>query len=127
MKIKQALSYEVKLYMGSRKRYDGPTFCETDLIYFVSQFQKAYANQFTPPVRITPTHYVHCEYKEPGWELAVINYPKHDMPIKMLEHFMVKLAEALLDKFDQNKVSVVFPNEIYVFERDDAQQYKCFC
>jgi hypothetical protein len=112
--------------MGSRKRYDGPIFSETEVINFVSEFQKSYAI-FIPPVRIAPTHYIHCDYKEAGWEMVVINYPKYDMPIKMLEHFMVKLAEALLEKFDQNKVSVVFPNEIYVFEKDNAQQYECFC
>lgn len=124
MKIKNAPAYEAKLFMGSRERYDGTKiYTEDEIAAGVAEFQGTYAANGTPPVRVTPTRYVHCDYQEKGYELAVINYPRYDIPIRILENFMLELGKFLLNKFNQNKVSVVFPEEIYVLEADDAQVY----
>jgi hypothetical protein len=123
MKIKHADFYEAKLFMGRRQRYDGPEFSDEELSRAVADFQKSYPDEGCPPVRITPTRYVHKEYQEGGWELAVINYPRYDIPIRVLENFIMELAKHMLARFNQNKVSVVFPQEIYVLEADDAQPY----
>lgn len=124
MKIKNAPAYEAKLFMGSRERYDGnKVSTEEEVAAAVSEFQATYAENGVPPVRITPTRFIHLKYQERGYELAVINYPRYDIPIRILENFMLELGKFLLARFNQNKVSVVFPEEIYVLEADDAQQY----
>lgn len=125
MKINNAPAYEVKLFMGSRERYDGnKIYTEDEVADAVAEFQTTQcAHNFTPPVRISQTRYIHCDYTERGFELAVINYPRYDIPIRVLEMFMLDLGKHLMAKFNQNKVSVVFAEEIYVLEADDAQVY----
>jgi hypothetical protein len=125
MNIKNAPSYEAKLFMGSRERYDGDKiYSEDEVAAAVAEFQETFADNGIPPVRITQTRFVHLKYQERGYELAVINYPRYDIPIRILENFMIELGKFLLVKFNQNKVSVIFPEEIYVFEVDDAQEYR---
>lgn len=124
MKVKNAPSYEARIYIGSRERYDGSKiYTEAEVVSAIEEFQGTFADNGVPPVRITPTRFVHFNYQEQGFELAVINYPRYDIPIRILENFMLELGKFLLKKFNQNKVSVVFPEEIYVFEADDAQVY----
>ena len=117
MKTTTVSTYEAKLYIGSRLKYDGPEFTRADIVWAVQRYGTRVG---VIPVRITSTCYVANDYLENGFEIAVINYPRHPREKEELEQFMRGLAEELLERFQQNRISVVFPDVTVMIEADDA-------
>lgn len=124
MKIKRAQYYEAKIYIGSVFHYNGPKFSLVDLKGCIYNFQinNHDADDVVVPVRITPTNYQAEAYFEPGWEISVINYPRKPRKISEIKDFALGLAEHLLDQLRQNRVSVILPDTIIMFESDDAME-----
>ena len=67
--------YESKLYMGSETFFGDEKFSQEEVETFIGTIQDDY--DITIPVRVTPVTFVSgSDYKESGWEIAAINYPK---------------------------------------------------
>lgn len=124
MKYKSNPYHEVRLYIGSREHYNGPTFVRESLLQHIANFQHEHGLTKCNPVRVTETIYVWDDYAESGWEVAVIAYPRQPKSVKVLDKFMLDLAEYLLKILKQNRISVVFPDEIVMLEADDAEDKK---
>lgn len=122
--VKSVPFFEARIYIGSRRKYNGAAFSYADLRAFVGEFQSTRDTVTANPVRITPTAYVWQDYHEAGWEIAVINYPRHPKATTVIRHFAFDLATALLNMFEQNRISIVFPDEIVMLEADDAEDKK---
>ena len=104
MKVKQ--HYEVKLYMGSNTFFSDKSFTQEDVEKFIGEAQDDYG--FIIPVRITPTTFVSgADYKEGGWEIAAINYPKINTTEEKIRTFMMELAGLLLSHFNQHTICVM--------------------
>tara|TARA_R110002051_G_scaffold283325_2_gene345120 strand:- start:377 stop:778 length:402 start_codon:yes stop_codon:yes gene_type:complete len=105
--------YEVKLYMGNKTQralnktfFSDEPFSQEDVEKFISESQDDYG--FIIPVRITPTTFISgANYKEDGWEIAAINYPKIKTAERDIMAFMIKLAELLLSHFNQHTICVM--------------------
>jgi hypothetical protein len=121
MKFKSNPTHEVRLYIGSKRGYNGADFIQEEITKYVSDFQDEAGDDIACPVRITRTMFVYKQYEEPGWEIAVINYPRAPKPVHVINRFALSLAESLLKGFEQNRISVVFPDEIVMLESDDAE------
>ncbi len=108
MKHKFAEYAELRLYIGSTKGYKGPAFSEAQLIRVVQDFQRGWeeANGRTHTVRFSKCMYVCMDYVENGWELAIINYPRHPHPIGHLNEFIDQLQDHLMIEFGQNRITV---------------------
>jgi len=129
IKIKNAPHYEARLYIGSRENYDGPAFDVDRLHEVIKDFQNEHlVDDVLIPVRVTATTYRAGDYSEDGWEVAVINYPRKPRDRIILESFMFELAQHLLDVLKQNRISVVTPEKIVMFESDVAvEKASCHC
>lgn len=125
MKVRSNQSHEVRIYIGSRKGYHGSVFDKRELVDFIQEIQ-AEAGDQAGPVRVTETVFVFgkpdSKYQEPGWEIVLIQYPRYPKPVAVLNRFALSLAESLLLHFDQNRISVVFPEEIVMLEADEVQE-----
>lgn len=128
---KSADYYEVRIYIGSRHRYNGPEFSEDNLVSEISDFQIRLYKLITGfdssgPVRITKTRFVFGDYSENGWEIGLINYPRNSHSTNDVFEFASALAKHLLVKFDQNRISIIctgnFKNQIVMFYADDAEE-----
>ena len=113
--------HEVRIYIGSREGYEGPLLTRDDLRNHIGKFQ-AESGENTNPVRLTETAYIFKDYEEYGWEIATIQYPRFPKPVQAINRFALDLAESLLNRFKQNRISVIFPDEIIMLEADNAQQ-----
>ena len=111
--------HEVRFYIGSREKYAGPEFTRKEVTTFIGQFQSERSEDMMP-VRVTPTSYVCEDYQEDGWELAVIGYPRTNKPKNIINRFVLDLAEAMLYHFKQNRISVIFPDEIVMLQNESA-------
>lgn len=116
--------FEARIYIGNRIKYDGPKFSFAQLRESIGHFQESTGRDLSNPVRITPTTFVWEEYDEEGWEIAIINYPRASKPHDVLRDFTYNLAIHLLEKFEQNRMSIVFPDEIVMLEADEAEERK---
>ena len=119
MKIKNEKTYEVKLYLGSKERYDGKEFTFEELTKFIGEFQKD--RDDACPLRITQCHFMFEDYLEQGWEVGVINYPRFPKTEHELWRFMCHLGESLLIHFNQNRITVIDPEHTHMFEQDEEE------
>ncbi len=117
--------FEARLYIGSNTHYNGAPFSELDLMRAIGVFQKENRVDDKPiPVRITSTRYVCEDYTEIGWEVGIINYPRAPRSDDDLRVFILDLAKHLLEKFQQNRISVILPQgcDIVMYQADDAEE-----
>jgi hypothetical protein len=121
--LKKNEYFEARIYIGSRVKYNGPQFTFLELKESIGLFQ-ANNGQDSNPVRITPTTFVWEKYEEDGWEIAIIDYPRVSKPHEKLREFSYNMAVHLLERFEQNRISIVFPDEIVMLEADDAEEKK---
>ena len=97
--------YEVKLYIGSETFFN-EVFSQEDLEKFIGEAQDDYG--FIIPVRVTPVTFISgSHYKEEGWEIAAINYPKIKIAEKRIKAFMMELGRLLLTQFNQQRICVM--------------------
>ena len=115
---KYANTYEVRAYVGSRRYYNGAALSEQDVIDVIAREQKLSGEKI--PVRMTKTEFICDDYREEGWELAAINYPRHPKEKKTILDFMLQLGKSLCFHLEQNRVSVIAPDRTTMFESPDA-------
>ena len=119
-KIKYAPTYEVKAYIGSRRHYNGTDISKQDVIDVITSEQAQHEPTF--PIRITKTEFISLDYREEGWELAVINYPRYPREKEALLSFMLQLGQKLCFQLEQNRVSVIAPDRTTMYESPDAKE-----
>ena len=111
--------YESRLYIGNKKS-DGIRFDQSNLEKYIRSFQSEYEEVI--PVRITSTTFISGEdYREDGFEVSAINYPKIDTNSIDIEIFMKKLAQALLKRFKQKTICVVDSSQIVMYENTSGK------
>jgi hypothetical protein len=107
--------YESKLYMGSETFFGDAKFSQEEVETFIGTIQDDY--DITIPVRVTPVTFVSgSKYKESGWEIAAINYPKVKATPSKIDKFMKCLAGKLLSRFNQYTICVMDSEFITMFK-----------
>ena len=115
--------YESKIYIGSVDHSPlHPTknlFIEIDDLWeVIGTEQEEY--KMVIPLRITKTTFISGRrYKEHGFEIAAINYPRVSATIEQIDEFMLLLAKRLLTKFWQHRVGIVNPKEIIMLTEEE--------
>ena len=116
-KTKSVKCYESQIYMGNINEDTKEAFSQKDVEKFISQVQDGW--EYIVPVRISETVFVAgSEYKEKGWEISAISYPRLNLEWTEISEFMNHLASLLLDSFKQRRVSVVDNYHIVMLESD---------
>lgn len=120
MEIRSRSTYEVRVYLGSINEDTLKEFSKSDLAHEIGIFQES-CDQ-TIPVRLTDTTFISkTHYVEEGWEIAAINYPRVETESSKIDVFMKDLAVYLLDKFKQNRISIIMPDETLMIERNSKK------
>ena len=114
-KANTVLTHESKIYMGCETFFDDVKFTQEQIEAHIGKIQDEY--KLIIPVRVTPTAFISgSEYREEGWEIAAINYPKIRANPDEIDGFMKHLAESLTTKFNQHRVCVVDSNITTMFK-----------
>ena len=110
-------TYEIKLYLGSINEETKESFTKDELVELVSTFQDS--RDIMIPICISDgLEFVSGSgYREKGWKISVINYPKLENDIEMLEEFMQDLASVLISGFKQNIITIVSPHRTIMLEK----------
>jgi len=107
------------LYIGCKERYNGREFDKAELIRVVQENQEKVGVMCLSFTRI---FYVAGDFQEEGWAIRLINYGRFAKSYKERKQYMIDLALVLMKRFNQNRVSLVGPEDTVMFASDDAEQ-----
>lgn len=103
--ILTSVTYEVKFAIGSREGYHGPSFAKYEVMDAISEFQKI--SSIAMPVKVIDcVTFVMKDYREDGWDISAICYPNSPNTPRQVKEFMMGLAEHLLYRFKQNRITI---------------------
>ena len=114
--MKTVPTYEVRAYIGSVHGYNGEKFSKEELAEAISHYQIIIEKGVALTIRLTPTSFVFQDYVEDGWEIAAINYPRFPKKPPQIDDFMFGLSNYLLNRFKQNRMSIVSPSITVLLE-----------
>jgi hypothetical protein len=105
-------SYNAIIYLGLRG-HQTERIATPESVY---EFVQAHVSSFgkgTPAgcVSVTPTKFIYVDGAEDGFAIGLINYPRFPAEEPAIRASALSLAEGLAVKFQQCRVSVVFPEQ----------------
>ena len=97
------------------------------LMNFIKETQDL--NDIMIPLRFSRTVFLSgSNYQERGFEIAAINYPRMKIgsgySAAIIKDFMNLLAESLMSKFNQKRVSVVDAKDVVMYEAETGEKDK---
>ena len=127
MKISKTVpTYQCYMTVGSVRGYDKDQMRiqECELRTAITFFQKRFEveNEYCCAVRIVSSEIVYQRYREPCFDIHCINYPRFPLKQKQIEKFMRELLLELMDVLEQERITLVTPDESVMFEREGADQ-----
>lgn len=108
-------TFEVRMYVGGREGYDGPTF-DADRLRAIIKTQQGDDQRALIPLRLTPTQFLEGDYVEDGWEIAAINHPRHPKTMTQIYKFMEGLARHLMVTLVQKRIVLTTPSTTIMIE-----------
>lgn len=100
-------TYTAEIYCGLKEGYEGKIYNQG----LVRPVVQNYCDTVKLGCTITFTHFVYVEGDEPGVVVGIINYPRFPKTRAEIQFHAFELAELLKDRFNQHRVSVVFPDK----------------
>lgn len=115
MENKTVPTWQAQLFLGLRIGYTDEIL-SVDKVYRVCQ---EYVDEISWCVTVTPTKFIYKGGHEPGVIIGVINYPRFPNSHSFLREHITRLAKRLLAELKQFRVSVVFPEETIMLEKEN--------
>ncbi len=108
-----------ELFIGSREGYDGRTFSQEQLEVAIGDFQDVYKELHgdTVSLCVSPVRYIVGKYRENGWCLSAINYPRFPKEFDDIAEFFLELQEFLIHNFKQNRITITMDGPISGHDR----------
>lgn len=123
MTIVPCPTYQVDIWIGGRYGYTEQEIPRWRLTDLITEFQRTHNPLDFCAVTVTETLYVVRGYNEPGWRISAINYPRFPKSKEFINIFMIALGDFLLTRLDQNRLTVVYPEQTVMLVSDDAEDH----
>lgn len=108
MTITEIKSFNIQIWVGLKDN-----FLEWDFSS-LENFIQNHVNDLGECITITPTRYIYTNGNENGVVIGYINYPRFPKDEAELIKRSLDLAEKLMFKFNQCRVTVTTPNKTYM-------------
>jgi hypothetical protein len=115
-------TWQADIYIGRCIGYSDSEYDADLLKSVIAHFQKTHHTEFCG-VTVTELEYIVGDFRERGFKISVIQYPRFPKEEIFLEQWTMDLASHLLLKLQQNRLSVVYPNDTYLLTAPDAQDH----
>lgn len=108
-------SFNCNIYLGLKYRYDGvvSSFEEAE------EFIQTWVNDIGWCVSVTRTEYIYKNGREPGLIIGIINYPRFPVTPTKTKQMALELAEKLMYRFKQFRVTVACPKDTIMLSNQD--------
>jgi len=107
-------TWQAQIFCGLRVGYTEEVF-PIEKIYEVCQ---EYIDRIGWCVTVTPTKYIYKNGNELGAIIGIIQYPRFPTSIDILKEETIKLAKLLLANLKQFRISIAFPEETVMIEKE---------
>lgn len=116
MKYETVLTWQAQIFCGLRVGYT-EEILSIEKVYRTCQ---EYVDEDGWCVTITPTKFIYKNGYEPGAIIGIIDYPRFPSHHQNLKNRTVELAKRLLVKLEQLRISIVFPDETIMLEKENV-------
>ena len=113
MNRKPLKTFYANIYMGLTRGYEGEEIDRKEVETYLSFF----SNKHQIGITVTDTHFIYPSGEEKGVCLGIIDYPRYPVGSKKIRIISEGLVDDLLDLFDQERITVVYPDTTIMFER----------
>jgi hypothetical protein len=113
--MKKEPTFWANIYLGLREGYGNKVHDITEIHSFI----QIYCNENKIGVTVTPTTFFYVDGYDDGVIIGLINYPRYPMPKMKIITIAQNLGKELLKKFNQERLSIVFPNETIMLEKNN--------
>jgi hypothetical protein len=122
MKETVCSSWSATMTVGQIRGYHGDLIPTKNLHDEINRYQTSLPMELKCAVKIISSEIRFEDYNEHCWDITVISYPRFPKEIYILEDFMKGLAKHLLEKFEQNRITICFPDRHVMIESDNAEE-----
>lgn len=105
-------TFTANIYLGLKEGYEGTTHAIEEVILFC----RDYCDEVKLGVTVTPTYFVYVGGYEPGAIIGLIQYPRFPKDEGYISSTALELAEKLRIHFNQERLSVAFPDTTVMLE-----------
>ena len=128
MKIKRATTepFFASITIGAMHGYTNDKIFEKDIIEFIQTHQERLIEELHLylSVCLSECKIILSGQVEPHYKLSFINYPRFPSMTEIMRKEVEELAKALMEKFDQNRIVIEFPEETVMFEQSDKVDHR---
>ena len=119
--MKRNITYFANIYVGLRPGYEKNASNEIFNVAKESTIKvcQEYCNDLGLCLSVTDTTFVYTNGNEPGLIIGLINYPRFTSTQHILKQKAIKLAEILLKKLKQERITVVCSDESIMVEKGE--------
>jgi len=112
--IKAVNTYQATISLGLREGY-------TETIHSINEVKSCcqdYCNSVGLCITVTPTTFIYKDGNEDGCFVGFINYPRFPSTPEEILNTASKIANDLMIKFNQDKVSIICSDKTYMIENE---------
>lgn len=118
MIVKEVNTFTAQIYMGLTRFYTTECVDYTKVETSVCKF----CDEAKIGVTMEKIQFIYPGSMEHGARISLINYPRFPREEEDIKGIALKLAWQLLNKYDQNRLSIVFPRTTVMLERDEPKE-----
>jgi hypothetical protein len=114
--LKKATTFNVTITCGLRERYTGPVRSLEEVYALVQK----YCDENSIGVTVKSNEFIYPGGHEPGVEIGLIQYPRFPIEELAIRNHAYFIAELLMEELNQERCTIVYPDETVMVERDVA-------
>lgn len=119
--MKTCTPYHIRIFCGLKEGYGTATYNIFHSIEEVKLVCQAYCDKIGFGVSVTPTNFVYTGGHEEGVIVGIMNYPRFPKSEEELKIRALEIAQILLKKFNQERLSIEYPDKVVMLEKTDLQ------
>lgn len=122
MEITSITTFTATITIGLEIGYSKKVYNKESLIYELQEYQKQRIDEANIylSASVSECNIVLSGQYEKHLKIEFINYPKFPLEVEVLKEEIIKLGLHLLNKRQQNRTVIVFPDETIMLEIDAA-------
>jgi len=126
IKIKDVKTWEAKFTVGTIRGYNGEHIHQHEIFAKIKEFQRKRKDEgkVICPVKISTSMIMFESYYEECRDISIIQYPRFPQEEFKLQAFITSLAKYLLIELEQNRITVILPNDTILYEQENAEVFK---
>lgn len=120
MKITKTTKFNAVVTLGLQKGYSKETWTKAQVICTLQEAQKTLSDSeaIYLSAAVSDCQIVLNDQNEPSVKLEFINYPKFPLKEQIFKEKVKELTENLMKRLEQNRVVIIFHDELLMLEVD---------